>query len=159
MSNFKLGAKSRTNLKGVHPNMVAMVKLATDITEQDFVVYDGARTLEEQREFVRKKVSKTMKSRHLVQKDGLGHAVDLVPIIGGQARWEWGAIYPIAVAMAAAAKELGFRITWGGVWDKKMDEYPCGSVTAAKKAVAGYQKRHPGPDFIDGPHFQLEKPK
>lgn len=154
---FSLGRKSLAELKGVHPDMVSLVKRAIEITKQDFTVYDGPRTIEEQREYVRRGTSKTMRSRHLVQKDGLGHAVDLVPWINGMARWEWGAIWPIAVAMGAASKELGVKLTWGGVWDKRMDEYDCRSVEALKRAVEAYKKRHAGSDFLDGPHFELAK--
>ncbi len=150
-----LGKKSLAELKGVHPDMVKLVKRAVEITAQDFVVYDGARTIEEQREYVRRGVSKTMKSRHLVQKDGLGHAVDLVPWINDMARWEWGAIWPIAVAMAKASQELQIPIIWGGVWDRAMQQYPCKTVKEVQAAVEAYKFRHKGSDFIDGPHFQL----
>lgn len=152
---FTLGKKSLAELKGVHPDLVKVVKRAIAITKQDFTVYDGARTLAEQREYVRRKVSKTMKSRHLVQKDGLGHAVDLVPWINGMARWEWGPIYEIAPAMAKAAAELGVQLIWGGAWDRRMDQYPCKTAKDAKAAVEAYKVRHKGSDFIDGPHFQL----
>lgn len=153
---YKLGTKSRRELKGVHPDMVRLVEAAIKITKQDFTVYDGARTIAEQREYVRRGTSKTMRSRHLVQKDGLGHAVDLVPWINGQARWEWGAVWPIAVAMASASKKLGIKIVWGGVWDRTMDQYDARSVAALKRAVEAYKVRHKGSDFLDGPHFELK---
>jgi len=153
--HFHLGQQSLSELNGVHPDMVRVVKRAIQISTQDFTVYDGARTLEEQKEFVRRGVSKTMRSRHLVQKDGYGHAVDLVPWINGQARWEWGAIWPIAVSMAKASKELQIEIIWGGVWDRKMSSYKSGSVAGLKAAVEDYKERHSGADFLDGPHFQL----
>ena len=151
---FSLSAKSLKELQGVHPDVVAVVKSAIGISKQDFAVHDGPRTIEEQREFVRRKVSKTMKSRHLIQKDGLGHAVDLVPIINGQLRWEWGPIYDVAEAMRKASSDLGVQLVWGGVWDRTLGTYGSGA-SAMKAAVAEYQARHPGPDFIDGPHFEL----
>lgn len=159
MTTFRLGKGSRANLIGVHEDLVMVVELAIKLTTQDFTVHDGARTLAEQKEFVRRKVSKTLKSRHLVQSDGLGHAVDLVPFINDMLRWEWGAIYPIAVAMRKASDKLNIALVWGGVWDKAMHEYGCGSPAAAKAAVEAYKKRHPGDDFIDGPHFELAHSK
>ena len=97
-----------------------------------------------------------MNSRHLVQVDGLGHAVDLVPVINGQKRWEWPPIYRIAEAMRAAAEERGVRLVWGGVWDRRLGTYGSGA-DAMRAAVHEYQDRHPGPDFIDGPHYELAK--
>ena len=151
---FTLGAKSQSRLVGVHPRLVAVVQRAIELTEQDFTVQEGLRTIETQRDYVRRGVSKTMNSKHLKQPDGFGHAVDLVPWINGQPRWEWPPIYRIARAMDDAAQALGVRITWGGVWDKRMDQYG-GSTAAIEAEVQAYCRRHPGPDFIDGPHYQL----
>ena len=86
----------------------------------------------------------------------MGHAVDLVPIARGQPRWEWPIIYPVAVAMIKAAKELNIDITWGGIWDRDLDQLP-ETVEELKKAVEAYCARHPGPDFLDGPHYQLKR--
>jgi peptidoglycan L-alanyl-D-glutamate endopeptidase CwlK len=151
---YALGKKSTAELQGVHPTLVRIVQRAIVLTVQDFSVHDGVRTLEEQREYVRRGVSKTMNSRHLPQADGHSHAVDLVPYINGQLRWEWGPIYNIAHAVDQAATELGVKLRWGAVWDRTMDQYG-GSAAALKAEVEAYCRRHPGPDFIDGPHFEL----
>jgi len=151
---FTLGAGSRAELAGVHPALVAVVERAIVITAQDFTVHDGVRTLAQQRALVAKGASKTMNSRHLVKADGFGHAVDLVPWEGGKLRWEWPLIYPIAAAMCQAAREFDQALIWGGVWDRRLDRLTP-SAEALKAAVAEYCVRHPGPDFIDGPHFEL----
>lgn len=151
---FNLGPGSLRELEGVHPDLVAVVRRAIEITAQDFGVHDGSRTIEEQRELVRKGASQTMDSNHLVQADGLGHAVDLVPYINGQLRWEWGPIYEIAEAMRRASADLGISLVWGGVWDRTLGTYGNGAE-AMKAAVQAYEVRHPGRDFIDGPHYQL----
>lgn len=153
---FALSKASITELQGVHPELVKVVKRAIAISKQDFVVNDGRRTLAEQREFVKKGFSKTMKSRHLVQKDGLGYAVDLVPFINKKARWEWAGIWPIAAAMSQAAKELGVELTWGSVWDRRMSDYGGLGIAGLKAEVEAYKKRHKGSDFLDGPHYQYE---
>lgn len=152
---YKLGTASLKELQGVHPRLILVVTHAIGISTQDFTVYDGARTKREQEEYVRRGTSKTLRSRHLIQKDGLGHAVDLVPWINGKARWEWGAIWPIALAVGKAGAELDIHLTWGGVWDRRMDQYSCGSILALQTAVEDYKQRHPGSDFLDGPHFEL----
>ncbi len=153
--SYKLGRKSLSNLKGVHPDMVKVVKKAIIYTTQDFSVHSGVRTTAQQRELVRRGASKTMNSMHLPQRDGFGHAVDLVPYIDGQLRWEWPAIYPIALAMNRAAKEVGLVLRWGGVWDRDFNDFGHQKGTM-KKAVADYCVRHAGPDFIDGPHYEIQ---
>jgi peptidoglycan L-alanyl-D-glutamate endopeptidase CwlK len=158
---YTLGARSRAELAGVHPKLVQCVESAIAITEQDFTVMDGLRTLAEQKVNLSRGVSKTMNSQHLPQADGLGHAVDLVPWINGGPRWEWPPIYRIAAAMLIASRQHGVRLRWGGVWDKELATLAPVAAdletapAAFEKAVAAYCKRHPGPDFLDGPHFEL----
>lgn len=154
---YSLGGRSLAELEGVHPKLVDVVKRAIEITEQDFSVHDGLRTVAEQREYVRRGVSKTMNSKHMKQPDGYGHAVDLVPYINGQLRWEWKPIFVIAAAVHQAATELGVALTWGGCWDRNFADI--GSTPAEiEKAVNAYVARRRGlgkTAFIDGPHFQM----
>ncbi|MES2835391.1 MAG: M15 family metallopeptidase [Pseudomonadota bacterium] len=152
--SFSLSARSRAELKGVHPDLVAVVERAIALTAQDFCVHDGVRTLEQQKALVRAGASRTLNSRHLIRPDGFGHAVDLVPWIGGKPRWEWKPIYLIAVAVRRAAVEQGVALIWGGVWDRRLADLP-ETATGLEASVRAYTARHPGPDFIDGPHFEL----
>lgn len=156
---YVLGARSLSRLNGVHPDMVKVVKRAIELTKQDFVVQEGLRTLATQKDYVARGVSKTLASKHLKQKDGYGHAVDLVPYVGGQPRWEWNVIYPIAVAMAQASKELKIELVWGGVWDRDLDDLPT-TPEGIKAAVNSYVDRRRAlgrSAFIDGPHYQLKE--
>ena len=113
---FVLGARSLARLKGVHPDLVKVVKRAIKITDTDFTVLEGVRTLAKQREYVAAGASKTMNSRHLT-----GHAVDLGALVNGKVRWDWPLYHKIAKAMKQAAKELGIPLTWGGSWTKFRD--------------------------------------
>ena len=151
---YVLGQKSLDKLRGVHPRLVQVVKRAITITKQDFAVTDGLRTAETQRILVQRGASKTMLSKHLKQRDGWGHAVDLVPFVNGAPRWEWEPIWNIAVAVDQASTELNVNLVWGAVWDRNLMSYG-GSPAELKAAVEAYKKRHPGPDFLDGPHYQL----
>lgn len=151
---FALSKKSITELTGVHADLVAVVHRAIQLTTQDFAVHDGIRTLAEQQKYFAAGVAKTMKSKHLPQPDGFGHAVDLVPVINGQLRWEWAAIYPIAAAMRQAVEELGVAVVWGGVWDRKLNDLSENAIGLSSD-VQSYAARYPGPDFLDGPHYQL----
>lgn len=152
---FSLGVRSRLALVGVHPRLAEVVRLAIKYSGQDFRVHEGVRDRERQRRLYSSGASRTMQSKHLIQPDGYGHAVDLVPLVDGDLRWEWPLIYPIAEAMHRAAEELNVPLTWGGVWDRP---FLALSRPALRLEVRHYQERHPGPDFIDGPHYQIGEP-
>jgi peptidoglycan LD-endopeptidase CwlK len=111
---YSLGTRSKQNLSGVHPDLVAVVKLAITITEQDFTVIEGIRNINRQRELVKAGKSTTMNSRHIT-----GHAVDMVP-------WpvDWNDLERFEVmaeAMKQAAEELDIPIVWGGDWKSFYD--------------------------------------
>lgn len=116
MSQFKLSRRSLERMQGVHPDLVKVVLLAIQLTEVDFGVTEGLRTIEKQREYVAKGASKTMKSRHLT-----GHAVDLVAYIGADVRWDWPLYGKIADAMKRAANSLNVPIVAGAEWVKFPD--------------------------------------
>lgn len=157
---FRLGSKSRAELTDVHPLLRAIVERAIALTEQDFGVHEGLRTVAQQREYVQRGVSTTMDSMHLRQPDGWGHAVDLVPYVSGVLRWEWPLIYPIAEAMRRAALEVaaGAVVRWGGVWDRRIGSLADGpdgledevEAYVARRKAAGARRA-----FIDGPHYEL----
>lgn len=151
--SYKLGRHSLRELEGVHPDIVRVVKRAIEITEQDFTVHDGIRTEDEQREYVRRKVSRTMKSKHLPQPDGYGHAVDLVPYINGKLRWELEACYTIALAVRQAAEELGVKIRWGGCW-QRLDKDQRSPELMVEEYIA-LRRRQGRKPFVDAPHFEL----
>lgn len=147
-NSFVFSKRSRSELDGVHPDLVRVVERALELTTVDFAVHDGKRTVEEQRRYVASGVSQTMKSRHLT-----GHAVDLVPVINGKLRWEWPPIYQIARAVKQAAAELNVPIRWGGCWSRleTLDE-------PLEDRVAEYvqmRKSIGKSAFLDGPHHEL----
>lgn len=127
---YNLGAKSQQKLQGVHPDMVKVVERAISISEADFTVLEGLRSIERQKQLFAAGKSKTMNSRHIT-----GHAVDLAPYPtngdfdsdGILNIADWDAYYPIADAMKQAAADLGIAVEWGGDWKS----------------------------FPDGPHYQL----
>ena len=111
---YALGKRSLERLVGVHPDLVRVVKRAIELTDHDFSVIEGLRTLETQRAYVAKGASKTMNSRHIT-----GHAVDLYPV-GRPTPWDKCPV--VAKAMLAAADELGVAIVWGGSWKSFVDQ-------------------------------------
>lgn len=108
---YKLGMRSKRRLKGLHPDLVAVVKRAIELTEIDFTVLEGMRSVSRQRELVNKGASTTMNSRHLT-----GHGVDLGALVNGKVRWDWPLYHKIADAMKQAAQEKGVDLEWGGDW-------------------------------------------
>ena len=129
---YKLGTRSKNNLKGVHPDLVKVVEKAIGLTTQDFTVIEGVRTTKRQQELyaqgrtapgniVTNVDGVKKKSNHQVKADRYGHAVDIVPY-----PVDWDSISKfdnIAVAMKLAACELGVDIVWGGDWENFRD-YP-----------------------------------
>jgi len=155
-SGFKFGPASERELIDVDVRLVRVTRLALSMCAQDFTVYDGIRTYKEQQQHIRNGTSKTMQSKHL---EGL--AVDLVPWIGGKPTWDWDGCYEIALAMDKAATQcrLDHLITWGGAWDRRLSDFGGDKPAAYAQAVEEYKRRHSGPDFIDGPHFEIAGPR
>ena len=111
---FKFSDKSLRRLATVHADLQKVASRALEISEVDFSVLEGRRTLERQVYLRKRGRSKTMKSQHL-----LGRAVDLVPY---PVDWEdKDAFCKVADAMKKAAAELGIEIEWGGDWATFID--------------------------------------
>lgn len=118
---FRLSKLSLNRLNNVHPDLVKVVKRAIQISTVDFMVGEGARTLEKQKQYVRIGASKTLRSRHIPASNQckMSCAVDLWALRDtdgdGDLDVSWvNAHYkPIADAMKAAAKELNVPIQWG----------------------------------------------
>lgn len=160
---FVLGPRTLRNIARVHPDLQRVLVRAIQLTTVDFGVPEQSwRTLAEQREKVRQGVSKTMHSNHLIKDDGFGWAVDVVPYVNGRFTWDGNpnvadyTFYHIAVAMDKAADELGVKLTWGAVWDRKLSQLTIREPEDALAARNAYNARHPGRDFNDYPHYQLE---
>lgn len=151
--SFALGRRSEENLVGVHPALIRVVRRAILITSIDFSVHDGIRTLEEQKRLVASGASTTLDSYHLT-----GDAVDLVPYVGGKLRWEMPLCHDIASAMREASLQEGVPLTWGRVWDRKLEELdPDDFDLERDRYVKRFFRAHPGrtrPPLDDGPHFQ-----
>lgn len=166
---YRLGSGSKRNLIGVLPKLVELVEECIKITPVDFTILSdgGLRTAGMQAKLYNRGASKldgrNKISKHQRQVSGFGEAVDLVPWVGSP-RWEWPLIYPIAGCMAYLSREMNLELRWGGVWDRELDDFAPRQLTcpedyaeAMKKAVRDYCVRHPGPDFIDGPHYEVKR--
>ena len=117
-----LDARSEKNLRGVHPDLVRVVRACADACPVAFTITEGLRTKERQKVLFDKGASKTMNSRHIT-----GHAVDVAAMIDFdgdgdlEIRWDWPLYQRIAGHMKDAAFQLGVPITWGGDWSSLKD--------------------------------------
>lgn len=124
-----LNARSEKNLRGVHPDLVRVIRAAAErmpdrADSLGFIVIEGLRTKARQAQLLASGASKTMNSRHIT-----GHAVDLMATVAGAGRWDWPLYTALGAAVKQTAADLGVPITWGGDW----------------------------PRFRDGPHFELDR--
>lgn len=126
MKKHKLGSRSLKNLRGVHPDLVKVVKRALKICPCDFTVIEGRRTLLRQKALLEEGATKTLRSRHLT-----GHAVDIIPWIGGKVDWnDYGNFCQVGHSMRVAAMDLGIPLIWGagkmygGAWSNSFNDMP-----------------------------------
>ena len=111
---YKLGARSKQRLKGVHEDLIKVVERAIEISTVDFTVLEGLRDPERQKTLMESGASQTLNSRHIT-----GHAVDLGAWVDNQVDWSWPLYHKIASAMKEAAKQVDVPIEWGGDWKMK----------------------------------------
>jgi peptidoglycan L-alanyl-D-glutamate endopeptidase CwlK len=135
-----LGQRSLSRLEGVHPDLVRVVKKAAALSDLDFTVLEGIRSVERQKQLVSQGASKTMNSRHIT-----GHAVDLGALVAGAVRWDWGLYLKLGEIMRAASLNEKVPVRWGGTW--KLLSAIEGPITAKILSRS----------FPDGPHFELPK--
>jgi peptidoglycan L-alanyl-D-glutamate endopeptidase CwlK len=138
---YKFSQRSLDRLEAVHPRLVSVVHKVMELQVMDFSVVEGVRTYERQKELVDRGVSKTMNSKHLIQDDEYGHAVDLYPypinmkkVNEGDAR-EIARFGVLSGLVQAVAKQEGVKIINGMDWDGD-----------------GETLDH---TFFDAPHFQI----
>ena len=141
---------ANSKLEGLHPDLVKVVIEAINQGKASFLVTEGLRTKERQEKLVASGASKTMNSRHLT-----GHAVDLAAVVDGAISWDWPLYHKLAEAIRDAANAVGVEITWGGVWDKPLNEIknPEKEMTLYSERMRKLGKR----PFADGPHFELSR--
>lgn len=139
-----LSARSRTNMKGLHPDLIKLIEAA--IKEVDFLVLEGSVRTREQMMINYGKgrsvkhlalfgipakyakpteakvtwLSNPFNSNHRVHGDGFGHAFDACPL---PVDWnDTKGFRKMGGVFKRLAGELGVNIEWGGDWKKK--DYP-----------------------------------
>ena len=134
MANFS--ERSKRNLQGVHPHLICVLNEAILNTPLDFTIVCGVRTTEQQQALFAQGRTKPgnivtnangvrNKSNHQIKTDGMGHAIDFYPYYNGSLHVN-APMYmfeKIARHIQFTAKNLGFRVDWGGDW-KRFKDYP-----------------------------------
>jgi len=144
-----ISARCELRLAGVHPDLVRVVRRAAE-GGATFRVTEGLRTRERQAELVASGASQTMNSRHLT-----GHAIDMAPIADGVVSWDWTHFFPLADAVADAARKEGVPLIWGGAWGRTVQDWPQGRAKQAQDAYVAERRAMGRKPFLDGPHFEL----
>lgn len=98
-------------MRGVHPDLVRVIRRAFELAPDAFVITEGLRTIERQRELKAAGATRTLNSRHLT-----GHAVDVACLVDGKVRWDWPLYERLSKTVKKAARELKVPIVWGGDW-------------------------------------------
>jgi len=147
---FELSQRSLSRLEGVDDRLVTIVCRAIEITDTDFGVVQGLRTLEEQKALVDKGASQTMKSKHID-----GKAVDLMAYIDGRGCWELAVYDNIAEAIQRSAIEEGVKVRWGAAWNIPDIREWNGTMEEAMNHYVDTRRSEGRRPFIDAPHFEL----
>lgn len=106
-----LPAASELKLKGVNYRLADFIRQLSLVSPVPFIVMEGLRTRQRQRELYNAGKSKTLNSLHIV-----GRAVDIAPEIHGRISWEWKHFTPIIEAAKAHAVASGIRLKFGYDW-------------------------------------------
>ncbi len=114
---FQFSQKSKQRRAGVDPRLIKLSDRALELSVVDFGIpkNGGKRTSEEQYRLYLDGKSRADghvdKSYHQT-----GKALDFYAFVDGKASWHPGHLAMVAAAMLQAASELGYRVTWGGLW-------------------------------------------
>jgi peptidoglycan L-alanyl-D-glutamate endopeptidase CwlK len=171
-SGFRFSQRSLDRARNVDSRLIGLAITALSRSSVDFgLTEEQSRTEAEQAEKVRRGVSRTMNSKHMIPKGKtVSSALDLVPYVDGVFTWgdnQWRVktkagptiepFYEIAAQMREAAIAAGLVLTWGGVWDRRLNDLPAGAAAmkAAVQAYAARRKAAGGTALLDGPHFEL----
>ena len=136
--------KNSDKLKFVEPLLVEWLRAFEkdynyELTTKgiNIIVTEGLRDLETQKKYLATGKSKTLKSKHLKNKNGLSQAIDIAFEVNGRIDWNDMTWWMIASKhFTSYFKARGISATHGADWNKN------GKYTDEK--------------FLDAPHFQLD---
>lgn len=117
MTKYKFSKRSLSNIEGIDYRLIILLGLMLDHSPFDFVVTEGVRTLERQKQLYAEGKSKTMKSKHLT-----GSAFDVAMLDeNGKVTWDIKYYKAFADVFLKLAKRLGFNCEAGCYWKSFVD--------------------------------------
>ena len=111
MTGFTLTGADERKLVGVDSRLVNVVRLLAQVSPVPFMVVEGMRMEQRQRQLFRERKTKTLDSKHL-----RGRAVDIAPLVDGKVSWEWKDFAPLIKAAKECSMSLGVPMTFGYDW-------------------------------------------
>tara|TARA_R110000744_G_scaffold217313_1_gene336075 strand:+ start:269 stop:670 length:402 start_codon:yes stop_codon:yes gene_type:complete len=130
--NYKFGKTSEEKLATVDSKLANIARKALAVSNIDFGITEGKRSVEKQKQLVEEGASKTMNSKHLS-----GHAIDIVCYADGKITWDLEYYQIAANAFKLACKGSEIKIRWGGSW--KVNDFTL----------------NPENKFIDAVHYEI----
>jgi peptidoglycan LD-endopeptidase CwlK len=126
-----MAIKREEKLTGVHPSLVKLAKKAGE--KYNIIILEGVRDASRQKELFEQGKSKTLNSKHLIQKDGYSHAIDIAP---DPVNWnDREQFVALSFYLKGLADSIGIEIRQGVDWDGDLNI-----------------KEH----WFDGPHIELK---
>lgn len=117
--SFRLSNHSLGQLVGLYPDIGFLFTEGIKVTKQDFILFDGVRTTEQQRALVARGVSKTLDSYHLY-----GLAGDAVAWHNGRPSWKEELYVELRKTFSTVIKAHGLPIQNGyDLWGWDMPHY------------------------------------
>lgn len=123
---FNFSQRSLDKLKGVHPDLVAVLHEAIKRSPFDFAIVQGVRTQAEQNALYEQGRTKpgpivtwTRNSNHIPKADGYGHAIDFAAFVNGALTWDEKYYPRIADTIIGVGLELGIPVESGAYWKNK----------------------------------------
>lgn len=113
---YLLNQKSLQNLQGVHPSLVELMKAAIISSPFPFIITEGLRSMERQKQLFQEGKAKTLHSYHLK-----GKAVDIAVIVENHITWNYSFYEKVAKHILKIANGKHLKITWGGTWNTLVD--------------------------------------
>lgn len=147
---YTFSSKSLRKLEGVHPMLVAISKRAISLSEVDFGISEGLRTMERQKELVASGASQTLQSKHIH-----GQAVDVFAWVDSGVTWELQYYDLIAEAFQKATLEYKSKVRWGAAWHiPNIATTPLIGVDM-RDSYIDLRKSQGRKPFVDAAHFEL----
>ena len=121
--SYMFSGKSKNTIDGVSNQLQVVMHRAIEISSIDFGIpaSGGIRTAQEQNRLFMDGKSKCDGYDKLSYHQ-TGNAIDVYAYVGGKASWKVEHLNIVALAVLAAASELGIKVKWGGHfkggWDK-----------------------------------------